>query len=196
MEKEKREKTHLKLTELFVLLEKIPKSERPSIILNIDKTLLFCYKEEFYLSMGLYGKNRLLKEEPNRGNVLNFFGVIELLVNQIFVKNFVQEGKDVMTKFEQLLDTIDLFTKVKLLHKWSIINSETKEMLICLKGARNDFAHNWNIKNVKYKNKSIFENYHDFENDADIVFNTLTTIFNGGNIDIDKLIEETKSKLA
>ena len=82
---------------------------------------------------------------PERGTVMDFFVQLELMVNQIFVVHIVGRNDEV-GKFEQLLDAVDLFSKIRFLQNWGLIDSRTKEMLLCLKEVRNGFAHHWDME--------------------------------------------------
>ena len=95
-----------------------------------------------------------------------------------------------MEKFEQILDFVDLFSKINLLEDWDLINKEMKEKMFCLKEVRNGFAHEWDIKKVRYRNKPISYNFELFKTDAFDVFSMLVKLYNGREIVIDDLIKE------
>ena len=54
----------------------------------------------------------------------------------------------------------------------------------------NGFAHNWEIKEVKYKGKPIVGQFGQFKKDAAVVFSTLIDLYSGGTTDVDGLIKE------
>jgi hypothetical protein len=99
---------------------------------------------------------------PVRGDVMDFFAQLEFMVNQIFVGHLVNSQNEVR-KFEQLLDAVDFFQKIGLLSEWSLIDNSMKGRLINLKQVRNGFAHNWEIREVKYKGKPVVGQFDRFE---------------------------------
>ncbi len=189
--------TTSKVKIIFDLLTKLSSEKRPNVILVLENDMIFSYKDRLTWRQWASGwdfmNNYVNTAKPKRGDVLDFFAQLELIVNQIFVVNLVEKN-DVVKKFEQILDTIDFFSKIRLLNQWSLIDNTLNGKLTSLRKVRNGFAHVWNIEEVKYKNKPILENISKFKEDAREVFVSLVKIYNRGEINLDVLIEKLKLK--
>jgi hypothetical protein len=105
-------------------------------LLFIENEFLFSYRDRLSFSEFMTGYGPVSGLHPVRGDVMDFFARLEFIVNQIFVVHMVNSGNDVQ-KFEQLLDGIDFFLKIKLLKEWSLMGNPMKEKLNCLKEVRN-----------------------------------------------------------
>jgi hypothetical protein len=182
-----------KMHRIFKLLSAIPVKERPNLLLISDNETLFCHRERLTVSLFAVGYGFVEGINPERGDVMDFFVDIELIVNQILVARFTKDS-DTAQQFEQLLDSIDLFSKIRLLNEWSLIDNSTKEKLFCLKEVRNGFAHRWNIKDINYRSRSVLENFQAFKKDAAEVLNKLIKLYNGGDIDLDVLLAKLEKK--
>lgn len=178
-----------KLDTLFRLLANAPIDQRPNLAILTENAFLFLYKERLSLSRFLPGSGPVSGINPVRGDVMDFFAQLELIINQIFAVRLKSPEAEV-TKLEQLLDCVDLSMKVKLLNDWSLIDNRLKELLMCLKAVRNGFAHNWDIKEVKYKGKLVVRNFAQFKKDASIAFSALIGLYNSRDVDLDTLISE------
>jgi hypothetical protein len=179
-----------KLEELYKLLQKVPVERRPNLAILTENDFLFLYKDKLSWSRFLGNRGPVSGIAPVRGDVMDFFARVELMVNQIFVVNLVKSSEADVTRLEQLLDCVELFQKLRLLNEWSLIDGRTKQLMFCLKEVRNGFAHNWDIKAVKYKGKPILQNFGQFKHDAEAVFGVLIKLYNGHDIDVEKVIDE------
>ena len=180
---------------LYGLLAEIASEDRPNIAILTENEFLFSYKDRLSFSEFMTDHGPASGLRPVRGDVMDFFAQLEFMVNQIFVAHMMSSMKDVR-KLEQLLDGIDFFQKIRFLKEWSLIENPMKEKLICLKEVRNGFAHNWEIKEVKYKGKPIIEQFNKFKKDAAVVFSALINIYNGSPVDVDRLIKNIQKQSA
>ncbi len=175
------------LNRLFELLRNTPASVRPNLVIIEHDEMLFCYKDRLSFSQYASGYGPIKGIRPERGDILDFFTDLELIVDQVVI-SFLKLDPNVVKHFDELLDTVDLFSKIKLLNSWSLIDSLTKEKLISLKEVRNGFAHRWDKTDIKYKNRRLASNLENFKRDAEDVFNTLVELYNGGKIDVEQII--------
>lgn len=178
-----------KLKELFRALGKVAPDKRPNLAILTENEFLFSHKDRLTHSEFVAGHGPVFGLHPVRGDVMDFFAQLEFIVNQIFVAHFASSDCEA-SKFEQLLDAVDFFTKVRLLSEWSLIDNRMKGRLICLKEVRNGFAHNWEIERVKYKGKPVLGQFGQFKKDAGTAFMALVELYNGQDIDVDRLIKE------
>ena len=178
-----------KLKSLYRLLAKVSPDNRPNLAILSENEFLFSYKDRLSFSEFIPGYGPVTGLSAVRGDVMDFFARLEFIVNQIFLAHLLN-SKNEVSKFEELLDRIDFFSKIGLLKDWALIDNPMKERLICLKGVRNGFAHNWEIKTVQYKGKPIVGQFDQFKRDAGIVFSAVIKLYNGKEIDVDGLITE------
>ena len=178
-----------KLKRCFELLGKIKDEDRPNVIVYLPEGLLFSYKGRAALSQWMPGYGPVGGMKLQRGDILDFFTRLELIINWVFIKHFVVEP-DRISAYEQMLDRIDLFSKISLLADWGLIDSRMKSNLICLKEVRNAFAHRWDGNEARYKNRQIIENFGQFKNDAEESFVNMVRLYNGGDVNLDELTEK------
>ncbi len=178
-----------KLKNLFDLLAKVPAEGRPNLAILTDTEFLFCYKDKLSHSHFVAAHGPVTGLRPERGAVIEFFTQLELITNQILLANLAGTDSDVQ-KLEEVLDHVDLFSKVRLLYGWGLIDKHIRERLHRLRAARNSFAHNWDIEEIRYVGKPIKEVFEEFQADATTTFDALIRLYNGGDVDVE---EFTKS---
>lgn len=181
-----------KLGRLYDLLCEIAVEARPNLAILAPNEFLFSYKDRLSYSRFVADAGPATGLRPERGSIMDFFVQIEVLVNQILVVKIIGNGGEVQ-RFEQVLDAVDLFSKIRLLNEWGLVDNRSKEKLICLKEVRNGYAHNWDTRKISYKGKPVLQNFERFKVDAAEAFEKLIKLYNGGEIDIDKLSEQMAS---
>lgn len=136
----------------------------------------------------------------DRGSILDIFSKIEFLVNEIIilkVLGFKLEGEvyDKSLMLDDVLDNIDLSSRVKILNKWQLINNNLKELLMQTRKIRNGFAHVWDIDDIDYHKKKIKENFPKFKEDISNICSKLLDIYKSlqDKIDFETLINRIKS---
>ncbi len=134
-----------------------------------------------------------------RGDVLDSFSKIELIVSEIIEAKIVGEGKE-KQKFSELSEKIDLTQKIHLLKSWKLIGQETFELLHKMKAVRNLLAHSWHIKNVIYgKDKTLETNFLKFQNDLKLIWNRLINVYDSvrpQNKELEKTLTEIKKVIS
>ncbi len=185
----KSERPKTKLGRLYDLLCEVAVEARPNLAILAPNEFLFSYKDRLSYSQFVEDAGPATGIRPERGSVMDFFVQTEVLVNQILVVKLVGNGGEVQ-KFEQLLDAVDLFSKIRLLNEWGLVDNRSKQKLICLKEVRNGYAHNWDIRKINYKGKPVLQNFGRFKLDAAEALETLIKLYNGGEIDIDRLSQQ------
>ena len=182
-----------RIKSLYNVLTKTSSDKLPNLAILTENEFLFSYKDRLSVSEFMTGHGPVSGLRPMRGDVMDFFAQLEFIVNKIFVTHLVN-SKNEVRKFEQLLDGIDFFLKIRLLNEWSLIDNRAKERLICLKEVRNGFAHNWESKEIKYKGEPVVGNFSQFKKDATLVFSALIDLYNGRTFDIEDLIKELSAR--
>ena len=125
-----------RIKSLYNVLTKTSSDKLPNLAILTENEFLFSYKDRLSVSEFMTGHGPVSGLRPMRGDVMDFFAQLEFIVNKIFVTHLVN-SKNEVRKFEQLLDSIDFFLKIRLLNEWSLIDNRAKERLICLKEVRN-----------------------------------------------------------
>jgi hypothetical protein len=136
----------------------------------------------------------------DRGSILDIFSKIEFLINEIIILRVLGlklEGEvyDKSLMLDDILDNIDLFSRVKILNKWKLINSKLKNLLTQTKQVRNGFAHVWEKEEILYDGKKIKENFPKFKEDISNVCVQLLETYKllQDKIDFEALINKIKS---
>ena len=136
----------------------------------------------------------------DRGLILDVFSKIEFLVNEIMilkVLGFKLEGEvyDKSLMLDDILDNIDLFSMVRILNKWNIVDNNLLNLLIQTKQVRNGFAHAWDTDEVFYRGKKIKDNFPKFKEDVSRVCSQLLEIYKSlqDKIDFEILINKINS---
>lgn len=78
---------------------------------------------------------------------------------------------------DDTLEYVDLFSRIKLLQKWNILDKRADANIINLfnelKQVRNGSAHRWKESEVNYKNQKLTLNIQQFKEDLEEVWKTL-----------------------
>ena len=130
-----------------------------------------------------------------RGDILDSFSKIELIINEIIEAKILGEGQE-RQKFSELSEKIDLSQKIHLLKSWDLIGQETFELLHKMKMVRNSLAHSWHIKNIIYgKDQTLETNFAKFKDDLKLIWNRLINVYDSvrpQNEELKKVLEEIK----
>ncbi|OGD66645.1 hypothetical protein A3F08_03080 [Candidatus Berkelbacteria bacterium RIFCSPHIGHO2_12_FULL_36_9] len=110
----------------------------------------------------------------DRGEILDIFCRLEYIINEIIILNLNVNSRE---KFLIILDCVDLFSKIKILNNWKILNNRNKEILLCLEEVRNGFAHSWSDREVKYKGIKFAVNLEKFKKDFLYVWHQIIEIY-------------------
>jgi len=117
------------------------------------------------------------KMRCERGEILDIFSKMEFMINELIQLNLLGANSKEADKLDEVLIQIDLFSRLKLLKKWKILNNKTVEKINQTKQVRNSFAHAWGVEDVKYKNKPIKENFEEFKKDMLEIWEDLERIY-------------------
>lgn len=184
-----------KLKKLFNLLAKLPTEDRPNLAILTETEFLFCYKDRLSHSHFVANHGPVTGLRPERGAVMEFFAQLELITNQILVAHLAGTGSDVQ-KLEEVLDHVGLFSKIRLLDNWGLIDKHIRERLHRLRATRNGFAHNWDIEGIRYMGQPIKDVFGEFQADAARAFDALIRLYNGGDLDVEELIKSLSASKA
>ncbi len=159
-----------------------------SYIRIYNKKMSACYYESTeYFHLGKHLR-------CDRGAILDIFSKLEFIINEFIRLKFLDVNSDDGYMLDDLLENVDLFTRVKLLNKWKIIDNRLKELIIQTKQVRNGFAHAWDKAEVYYKGKQIQTNLSQFRNDMHKILDKLIDIYmkEQEKIDVEAIIENIK----
>jgi hypothetical protein len=108
--------------------------------------------------------------KPQRGDILDIFSKIEFLVNELIQAKILGLFSPDAPFLEDVLENVDLFSRIKLLQQWGIIDNKLCGMTMNLKQVRNGLAHKWKESEVNYKGKKITQSFVQFKHDLEEVW--------------------------
>ncbi len=163
--------------------------------------LLFVYKGDF---IRIYKKRIILKFhysditgpiknlKCDRGQILDIFGKLEFFINEIILLKILGPNSNNVEMLENILEYVDLFSRVRLLSDWEIFDNKLKEALMQTKQVRNGLAHRWDEKEVYYKGKMLKDNLSKLIEDLLYIWKEIITVYvtQQDKIDIRKIIKE------
>jgi hypothetical protein len=122
---------------------------------------------------------------PYRGEILDFFAKLEILVNELIQARFLGLFSEKAYEFDDLLEKIDFEQKIRLLKKWGTINNNLLERIQQIFTVRNQLAHRWSEKEAFYKKDvsgnrlrlTETENFNKFKADGESVWLEVIDIF-------------------
>jgi hypothetical protein len=97
----------------------------------------------------------------SRGAILDVFSKIEFIVDKILEAMLLGLYSPNSRMFEEMLESIDLFSRLKLLESWGLVNKKTDDEFLSLvyqlKQVRNGLTHRWKESEVTYKGRKLTE---------------------------------------
>lgn len=93
-----------------------------------------------------------MEKLTNRGNILDFFSKLEVLVKAIIQARILGLflSSERAEEFEQLLQRVGSYNSLKLLEDWGVISGSLRGKMGRLNGIRNQLAHSWEESEVYY----------------------------------------------
>jgi hypothetical protein len=138
------------IPEIQRLVEEKWLSSDPALDLRL---LIMTPSRSLYVSNGHAEYNRqrtenamtgqLIGLQLARGNILDFFSKLEILVKEIVQANILGLFSPKVREFDQVLLKLNFADYVELLYKWRVIKSSLKEKIDDLRKIRNHYAHSW-----------------------------------------------------
>jgi len=183
-----------KIIRLLELIDKLPFKDQPNMLVLGDDFVLVKDKKHFLLES--FKPDYVLTTVGfDRGEILDVFSKIEFIVNEIITRVILSAGSSGF--LGDLLNSIDLFTKIRLLNDWSIINNQLFGMLVELKKVRNGFAHNWTIRNVNYRNVNLDNKvgFNKFKKDLNSAWKKLVSIYETHQFDLNEMLRDLELKV-
>lgn len=182
-----------KINELgkLILSGKFPANLR--LFLITDTEYLRIYKGKVEMNHFPFGFVKGLKLD--RGNILDFFSKVEFFINEIIQLKLLGFNSDKYGMLDDVLENVDLFSRIKILNDWKIIDDKLKNKFNETKKVRNGFAHLWSESEIEYQGKPIKETFPKFKSDMEEIWTQLLKIYSveQKKIDIDKLLTEIKA---
>jgi hypothetical protein len=130
----------------------------------------------------------------DRGLILDIFSKIEFFLNEIIILTVLgfkmEDGVyDKNILLGDILDNVDLFSKVRMLNKWKILNNDLLNLFMQIRQVRNGFAHVWDKDEILYRGIKIKNNFNKFKEDVSKVCFQLLEIYKSlqDKIDFDAL---------
>ena len=157
------------------------KTKHKSLILNGNFRFLVFSKGSYtfvnkgHFSQHFFNGKFTASLRQDRGSILDYFSMIEFLVNELINLKITGLNSEKSFILEELLDGMDLFSKIKFLEKFKLIESKTSGLIFCTKEVRNSFAHNlgMELKQTTYKNKLLIQDFQSFKEDVETIWNKL-----------------------
>ncbi len=135
------------------------------------------YKDNISSGETLYGVVRNI--DLDRGEILDVFTKLEFLINEIMQLKLLGFNSEKSFMLDDLLVSADLYSRVKILEEWGIINRKVSNLIMQTKRVRNGFAHSWGNEEVYYKGERIESNFSKFKDDLEYVWlELLRTYYN------------------
>lgn len=180
-----------KLHKLFELLFKTPKEKRPRLLIITDEEILRCCGRELDWHQFIKPHGIITHLGLDRGDILDVFSKIEFIVNELISIHI--QPQDVGA-FNEVLNYISFFIKIKLLNNWGIFDNKLTEKIMRIKEVRNGFAHNWSDSEIKYKSKPIRDNFFNFREDLLSIWKNLINVQQKNQPNINDLIKKFEKK--
>jgi len=182
-----------KVDKLHKILTKLPTSKKPRLLIITDEQILWCYGNHLEKHTFIKPHGIITHLGLERGRILEIFSKIEFIINELifaFIKPEREKGKNL----DEILNCLDLFTKIKLLKQWSIIDNKLFGKLMAVKEVRNGMAHIWSNWDIKYRSRSIEQNFFQFRDDLLYVWKELVVRNQENQPNIDDLIKQFKKE--
>jgi hypothetical protein len=96
-------------------------------------------------------------KKVDRGKILFIFARIEYLVNQLIIVNILGFLSEKVLLLDDILLYLDLFSRIRILRNYDILNDREASDIMELKHVRNGLAHTWLESEVGYKGKPLNE---------------------------------------
>jgi len=169
---------------------------RPSKLFIVGKTHhLLVYQNIINEGYSREDFGVVIPSRLERGDILDSFSKIELIVNEILEAKVLKEGDS--NRFSHLLEGITFAQKINLLNSWNLISEDTFQILHRLKSVRNVLAHSWHIENAIYgKNKTLKTNFSQFKEDIKKIWSRLINIYDflkPQNKELKKILKQLKN---
>jgi uncharacterized protein YutE (UPF0331/DUF86 family) len=133
-----------------------------------------------------------------RGDILDSFSKIELIVNEIIEAKVLGENGQ-KQEFSDITNKIDLSQKIHLLKSWELIGEKTFSLLHKVRKVRNILAHSWHIKNAIYEtDKTLETNFPKFQSDLKLIWKRLINVYDfvkPQNKELKKVLKKIKEVL-
>jgi hypothetical protein len=167
------------ISELFDYLKSsrirnFPKNLR--LFLIDEDAYIWIYKGELEYAIG--HNYRVFLLNLNRGKILDLFSKLEFIVNEIIQLELLGFNSEKSYLLDDILENVDLFSRIRLLKEWNVIDNTLLNQLMQIKQVRNGFAHAWKIKTVKYKGDLIKKKFGEFRDDMNSIVTNLILIYN------------------
>lgn len=179
-----------KIDKLHKVLTKLPISKKPRLLIITDAQILWCYGKHLEKHTFIKPHGIITHLGLERGRILEIFSKIEFIINELIFAFIKPEKKG--KYLDEILNYLDLFTKIKLLKQWSIIDNKLFGKLMAVKEVRNGMAHIWSSWDIKYRSMPIGQNFFQFRDDLLYVWKELIVRNQENQPNVDDLIKQFK----
>lgn len=187
-----------KIKEMYGLLRLIPSEKMPRFLIFTNNEYIVSGKYNAHCSFSMYPNEeeffRLTYSDGHqfRGKILEIFSKFEFIIDEMVRTHFKPDNDE---DFDDFLISLDLFSKIKYLTKWGLINKEQKNNIIELKEVRNSLAHTW-IGPLRYKQVPLNEaSFRKFKDDLVCFWKYLLSEYRKYQPSIDSQIEHLRTLL-
>jgi len=182
-----------KVDKLYKILTNLANGKKPRLLIITDEQILWCYGNHLEKHTFIKPHGIITHLGLERGRILEIFSKIEFIINELNFA-FIKPEREKSEYFDEILNCLDLFTKIKLLKQWSIIDKKLFGKLMAVKEVRNGMAHNWSSWDIKYRSVPIGQNFFQFRDDLLYVWKELVIRNQENQSNIDDLIKQLKIK--
>ena len=177
---------------LFPRKVKIPKNLK--LLLFSETHMVRIYKNSIELSLQNKEYNLIRQMRFERGSILEVFSKLEFIVNELIQLRLIGYNLKQGLMLFDLLKVINFRSKIMILKKWKVISGNLKNKMWKAYDVRNAFAHLWSKNEVMYKKDFLKNNFEDFKNDMEEIWDELLKAYKiqQEKIDVDGIIESIK----
>ncbi|MGC1121348.1 MAG: hypothetical protein WBA22_09660 [Candidatus Methanofastidiosia archaeon] len=180
-----------RLTEVCMRAKRFPKNLRLFLITKDRYIRLLNGKAEVFMSSE-FGVARHMRFE--RGYILDFFSKLEFFINELIRLKLIGFDSERDFMLDDILENVDLFSRIRLLEKWNVIDGSLTNELMQAKNVRNGFAHVWDKNEVKYRGGSLKDKFPEFTEDMVSIWKKLILVYDEEQkkIDVSNIVEQIK----
>lgn len=133
------------------------------VLLVTDTELIWISHDYTYTELVRDKSEWMANLRVDRGDILERFALIEVVVDELIKLKVAGNDKIRKIYLDDILEKIDLFSRLNLMKEWGVIDETQYGHLMALKQVRNGLAHEWLIEEVMFRNKPLRDNFEEFK---------------------------------
>ena len=182
------------LRKLTIAGSHVPKDK--GVLLVTDTALIWMGPKKTRVDQVAEKEQWMAHLEFSRGNILEWFATFETIVSEMIKLRIAGTDPEKSLLAEDVLESVDLFSRLRILNEWQLISDKTYGSLQELKRVRNGLAHEWDLNDVTFRGKPIKNNFQAFRKTIRKAWQDLLAAYKEEQkiIDIDELIRSFEPK--